>query len=317
MKICILDAKTLGNVDISPIKSLGDTVVYEMTSKDELEERIKDCEVIINNKVILNESVLKKCKRLKMIALTSTGTNVIDLEYAKRNSIAVANVAGYSTNCVVQHTFAMLFYLCEGLKYYDEYVKKGDYCKSDIFTHYGPLFMEISSKTWGIIGLGTIGSAVAKVADAFGANVIYYSTTGKNKNDIYVRTDLDSLLKQSDIISIHCPLNENTYNLISKNELKKMKKNCILLNLSRGGVINEKDLAYSLDENLIYAAGLDVLENEPIKSDNHLLKVKNCDKLLITPHIAWASEEARIRLINETAENIKAFLNGVRRNRVD
>lgn len=287
MKICILDAKTLGNVDISPIKSLGDTIVYE-TSYDNIEEKIKDCEIIINNKVILNESVLKNCKKLKMIALTSTGTNVVDLEYAKRNSIAVANVSGYSTNCVVQHTFAMLFYLCERLKYYDEYVKKGDYCKSDIFTHYGPLFMEISSKTWGIIGLGAIGNAVAKAANAFGTDVIYYSTTGKNNNDIYIRTDLDSLLKQSDIISIHCPLNENTYNLISENELNKMKKNCILLNLSRGGVINEKDLAYALDKNLIYAVGLDVLENEPMRKDNPLLKVKNSDKLLITPHIAWA-----------------------------
>ncbi len=316
MKICILDAKTLGNVDISPIKSLGDTIVYE-TSYDNIEEKIKDCEIIINNKVILNESVLKNCKKLKMIALTSTGTNVVDLEYAKRNSIAVANVSGYSTNCVVQHTFAMLFYLCERLKYYDEYVKKGDYCKSDIFTHYGPLFMEISSKTWGIIGLGAIGNAVAKAANAFGTDVIYYSTTGKNNNDIYIRTDLDSLLKQSDIISIHCPLNENTYNLISENELNKMKKNCILLNLSRGGVINEKDLAYALDKNLIYAVGLDVLENEPMRKDNPLLKVKNSDKLLITPHIAWASEEARTRLIEETAENIKAFLNNVRRNRVD
>ena len=316
MKICILDAKTLGNVDISPIKSLGYTIVYE-TSYDNIEEKIKDCEIIINNKVILNESVLKNCKKLKMIALTSKGTNVVDLEYAKRNSIAVANVSGYSTNCVVQHTFAMLFYLCERLKYYDEYVKKGDYCKSDIFTHYGPLFMEISSKTWGIIGLGAIGNAVAKAANAFGTDVIYYSTTGKNNNDIYIRTDLDSLLKQSDIISIHCPLNENTYNLISENELNKMKKNCILLNLSRGGVINEKDLAYALDKNLIYAAGLDVLENEPMRKDNPLLKVKNSDKLLITPHIAWASEEARTRLIEETAENIKAFLNNVRRNRVD
>jgi len=211
----------------------------------------------------------------------------------------------------------MLFYLLEHLRYYDDYVKSGEYSKSDIFTHLGKPFWEVHGKTWGIIGLGTIGRRVGEVAESFGANVIYTSTSGVDREEKYPRYELDELLKTSDIVSIHAPLNKNTENLITYDKLKLMKKHAILLNLGRGKIVNEPDLVRALDEDLIGGAGLDVLEHEPINADNPLLKVKNKEKLLITPHIAWTSIEARKKLIREIAENIRAFLNGKIRNRVD
>lgn len=317
MEICILDAKTLGpDIDLSPLKKFGNLTIYDSTNESNLFERIKTSDIIINNKVILNANALSKCKNLKMIALTSTGTNVVDLTYASNNNIAVANVAGYSTNCVVQHTFAMLFYMLEGLKSYDEYVKSGKYAENDMFTYYGKPFIELYGKTFGIIGLGEIGKKVAQTAEAFGCKVIYYSTSGKNNNSDYERVSLKNLLINSDIVSIHAALNENTKNLITYNELSLMKKSACILNLGRGSIINETDLAKALDNDIIYCAGLDVLEFEPIKSNNPLLKIQKRDKLLITPHIAWASFEARTRLVNEVCLNIEYFLNGKKRNRV-
>nr|WP_297889231.1 NAD(P)-dependent oxidoreductase [Sulfurihydrogenibium sp.] len=230
--------------------------------------------------------------------------------------MAVTNVAGYSTNSVVQHTFGMLFYLLEHLRYYDEYVKSGGYAKSPIFTHIGKPFWEIYGKTWGIIGLGTIGKKVAQIAESFGCDVIYYSTSGKNTAQKYPHKALDELLSISDIVSIHAPLNEYTKNLITYEKLKLMKKTAILLNLGRGGIVNEEDLAKALDEGLIAAAGLDVLEKEPMNLDNPLLQIKNKDRLLITPHIAWTSIEARQTLVKEIYLNIDAFIHGKQRNRV-
>lgn len=210
----------------------------------------------------------------------------------------------------------MLFYLLEHLRYYDKYVKSGEYSKSDIFTHLGKPFWEIHGKKWGIIGLGTIGRRIAEVAESFGAKVSYYSTSGIDRKEKYPRKSLEQLLSESDIVSIHAPLNEKTKGLIGYDQLKLMKKNAILLNLGRGGIVVEEDLAKALDENLIGGAGLDVLEKEPIDENNPLLKIKNKEKLLITPHIAWTSIEARQRLVNEIVENIKAFLEGIDRNRV-
>jgi len=317
MKIVILDAKTLGNdIDLSIFNKFGDVDLYRTTRTEDVVDRIKDKDIIITNKVLLHKENLQHAASLKLICLTATGTNNVDLEYAKSRGIAVCNVAGYSTDSVTQHTFAMLFYLLEHLSYYDNYVKSGEYAKSNIFTHLEKVFWELKDKTWGIIGLGTIGKSVAKIAAGFGCRVIYYSTSGKNNNSEYKRVGLEELLKTSDIVSIHAPLNENTKNMIDYNCLKQMKQSAVLLNLGRGAIINENDLARALDEELIAGAALDVLESEPVKADNPLLRIKNRERLLITPHIAWGSAEARRRLVNEVALNIEAYIKGESRNRV-
>lgn len=317
MKIAILDASTLGeDIDLTIFKDFGYLEVYPVTSFEERIEKVRDKNIIITNKVIIDKEVMDNAPNLKLICVAATGYNNIDVEYAKQKSIAVTNVAGYSTDSVVQHTFAMLFYLLEHLRYYDDYVKSGEYSKSPIFTNLSRPFYEIKGKTWGIIGLGTIGKAVGRVAKAFGCNVIYYSTSGSNIDPEFEKHQLDTLLSISDIVSIHAPLNQNTINLITYDKLKLMKRTAILLNLGRGRIVNEEDLAKALDGNIIMAAGLDVLEKEPIEKDNPLLKIKNKEKLLITPHIAWTSIEARQRLVNEIYLNIKAFLQGKQRNRV-
>ncbi|HHV98343.1 MAG TPA: D-2-hydroxyacid dehydrogenase [Clostridiaceae bacterium] len=317
LKICLLDSKTLGNdVDLTVFNKLGEFTIYETTKPEEVIERIKDQNIVITNKVILNESNLKHAPDIKLICITATGTNNIDLEYARSRNIAVTNVAGYSTMSVTQHTFAMLFYLMGYLGYYDNYVKSGEYSKNDIFTNLDKPFWELSGKTWGIIGLGTIGRSVAAVATAFGCRVVYYSTSGKNNNADYERLELDQLLSESDIVSIHAPLNESTRNLIDYRRIGKMKKHAVLLNLGRGGIVNEEDLARALDEGIIAGAALDVLGKEPVESDNPLLKIKQKDRLFITPHIAWASLEARKRLVNEVVLNIEAYLKNESRNRV-
>lgn len=318
LRICILDAKTLGSdADLSGFSKFGEVKVYNTTKPDEVQERIKDQDIVITNKVVLNESNMKTATNLKLICVAATGTNNIDLDYTKAKDIVVTNIAGYSTPSVVQHTFAMLFYLLESLKYYDEYVKSMEYSKNDIFTHLDKPFGELLGKTWGIIGLGTIGASVAAIARAFGCRIVYYSTSGRNDNAEYERVELNKLLKESDIVSIHAPLNDRTKNLIDYECIRSMKKNAILLNLGRGGIVNEVDLAKALDEDLIMGAALDVLEAEPVKPENPLLALKNPDKLIITPHIAWASVEARGRLISELNLNIEAFLKNQIRNRVN
>lgn len=317
MKLAILDAKTLGSdIDLSGFSQFGEVEIFQTTKPEETLERVKDKDIVITNKVVIDKNIMYNAPNLKLICVAATGVNNIDIEYAKQKGIQVRNVAGYSTESVVQHTFAMLFYLLESLRYYDDYVKSGEYTKSDIFTHLGRPFWEVRGKTWGIIGLGTIGRRVADVASAFGANVIYYSTSGVERKEKYPRVSLEELLKTSDIVSIHAPLNEKTKGLIGYEQIKLMKPTAYLLNLGRGGIVIEEDLAKALDENLIAGAGLDVLEKEPIVEDNPLLKVKNKEKLFITPHIAWTSIEARKTLINEIIENIKAFLEGKDRNRV-
>lgn len=315
LKLCILDAQTLGeDMDLSKFKKFGELSIYPTTTPDQVSERISQQDVIITNKVVLNEANLKAAEKVKLICLTATGTNNIDLDYTRSRGIVVCNVAGYSTQSVVQHTFAMLFYILESLSYYDNYVKSGKYNDNVLFTNLKKPFFELDGKTWGIIGLGTIGQGVASVAQAFGCNVIYYSTSGKNYNQNYSQVELNTLLTSADIISIHAPLNAQTENLIDYQRIKLMKSHAVLLNLGRGGIINEAALAKALDEELIQGAALDVLVNEPIDSGNPLLKIKNSDRLLITPHIAWASKEARVRLIDETYLNIDSFIKGEPRN---
>lgn len=317
MKICVLDAKTLGSdIDLAPLGKCGELVVYPLTSLEEMDERVKDVDVIVTNKVLLNENTLKHAQNLKFIALTATGFNNVDLDYMASREIGVANVAGYSTKSVAQHTFAMLFQILEQLSFYDQYVKTKQYTSSDTFAYIEKPFYEIADKTWGIIGMGAIGREVARLAEAFGVKVVYYSTSGQNNSVSYERLELEELLAVCDIISIHAPFNEKTNNLIGYNELRQMKSNAILLNLGRGGIVNEYDLARALNEDLIRGAALDVLDKEPIDNENPLYTVANQEKWLVTPHIAWASVEARTLLVNEVAENIKAYYDGKERNRL-
>lgn len=316
-KIVVLDAITLGNVDFDKLKEFGEVILYDKTKAEDVEERIKDAAIILTNKVVLNKDNLKDAEKLEIICETATGFNNIDVEYAKSKNIAVTNVAGYSTPTVAQHTFATLLHLYDKIGYYDEFVKSGEYSKSGMFTNLDRPFNDIEGKTWGIIGLGNIGKRVAKIAEAFGAKVVYYSTSGKNNNLEYKRVELDELLSESDIISIHSPLNKNTEGLFNYDNLKKMKKTSVLINMGRGPIVVEEDLAKAIDENIISGAALDVFSVEPMPENSPLLKIKNKEKIVMTPHIAWASIEARERLFNDLIENIKAFYKGERRNRVE
>lgn len=308
MYIVILDAKTLGDdLDISVLEQFGTLKVYETTSEEETLERIEIADIVITNKVVITANMMEQTPRLKLICIAATGMNNVDLEAAKYKHIDVKNVAGYSTKSVVQHTFAMALYLLEKMAYYDGFVKDGTWTHSGIFTDISRPFYEISGKKWGIIGMGAIGQEVAKVATAFGAEVVYHSTSGKNLHHGYPHLSLEFLLKDCDIISIHAPLNDDTYALINELNLPYLKDNAILLNLGRGGIINETDLAFELDRRQIYA-GLDVLETEPMSLNNRLNEVKHKDRLLITPHIAWTSIEARKKLLDGIVHNIQTFL---------
>jgi glycerate dehydrogenase len=308
MELAILDSKTLGNdLDLTPLKKFGEVKNYETTSVEETLERIENVEIIITNKVVITKEMMQKASKLKLIAVTATGMNNIDLEGAKELNIHVKNVAGYSTSSVVQHTFTMALYLMGRVNYYNHYVLDGSWSDSNLFTDVSKPFGEIAGKSWGVIGFGTIGKEVAKVATAFGATINYYSTSGQNKINDYHHYELEELLTRCDIISIHAPLNSSTENLLNSKNLSLLKEKAILLNLGRGGIINEADLAKELDSREIYA-GLDVISKEPIEKSNPLMQIKNKEQLLITPHIAWASIEARERLLDSIVKNIQNFL---------
>ena len=315
MKIVFLETDTLGrDVDLTPFRQLGEVIMYPCSDSELDSIRVQEAEVVIVNKVPMNESTLDNAKNLKLICITGTGTNIVDFPYTNNRGIVVANVKGYSTQSVIQHTFALFFYLYEKLSYYDQFVKSGEYIRSDIFSHFIVNFHELAGKTWGIIGLGDIGRGVAEVAKLFGCSIIYYSTSGKNSNPSYEQVELDTLLCKSDIISIHAPLNQATNNLIGEKELRKMKSEAILLNLGRGPIINEDALMRALKENWIAGAGLDVLTAEPMLPTNPLYEIKDSTKLIITPHIAWATVEARQRVTDEVYKNIEAYFNGDERN---
>lgn len=312
--IVFLDAKTIGEVsNFRVLEKLGNLKVYENSKPDEVVERSKGCEILITNKVQLTREILGELPDLRLICVTATGVNNVDTDYTNKNNILVKNVASYSTESVAQHTFTMLLYLINRPALNDTWVKTGNYSRSELFTYFGQAFWELSGKRLGIIGLGTIGRRVAQIATAFGMEVVFYSTTGRNNNINYKRFDLNSLLSTSDVISIHAPLNEQTSNLIGYEQIKSMRPCAILLNTGRGGIINETELAKALNENLIGGAGLDVFQNEPIESDNPLLKVYDKDKLLLTPHVAWTSIEARQRLIEKLANNIRNYSEGQKR----
>jgi len=304
MKIVLLDAITFGDTDLSGFEALGDVSIYQKTLPHETQERIKDADIVVTNKVVISKEIMQESPKLKLICVAATGMNNVDLEAAQHFGIDVKNVAGYSTTSVVQHTFSMLFYLLQHSKYYDDSVKNKTYSKSGIFTDVSKPFWEIKGKKWGIIGLGAIGKGVAEVAETFGAEVSYYSTSGKNSFAKYKQSSLEELVAECDIITIHAPLNENTKNLITYKELFTCKDGAIVLNLGRGGIVDEEAVAHIVDEKEIYI-GLDVFEKEPLPQDSPLLHVKNEERLHLTPHIAWTSKEAREKLIQGVIDNIK------------
>lgn len=315
LNIVFLDSATLGkDIDLSKFDAFGRVKVFEYTSSDKIAETIKDAEVVITNKCNLGKEQLETASNLKLICVTATGVNNIDLDYCHEHNITVCNVKGYSTNSVAQHTFSLLLDLYNKNHYYHNYVSSKNYSSSSMFTHLGYSFNELAGKTWGIVGMGDIGQKVASIAEAFDCNIIYYSTSGKNNEQKYHQVDFETLLKSSDVISIHAPLNQNTENLFDLNAFKLMKSSAYLINVGRGKIVNEKDLTLALDKNLIAGAGLDVFEKEPFFLDSPLLQIDNPTKLLMTPHIAWAAKEARNRVVDEVCLNIKSFNDSKLRN---
>ena len=308
MKIVFLDAKTIGDdIDLTGFDALGEVIKYEFSTPKEARERSKEADVLVLNKVAIDEQSIGEAEHLKLVCVTATGTNNLDKEYLAERGIEWRNVAGYSTETVAQHTFALLFYLLEKLHYYDAYVKSEKYVDDTTFTHFANVFHELSGRTWGIIGLGAIGRRVADLAKLFGCRVIYYSTSGKNDQPGYTRVDFDTLLEESDIVSVHAPLDGNTQGLMDRKAFAKMKDTAIFLNLGRGPIVVEQDLADALRAHTIGAAGLDVLSVEPMSPDNPLREIKDSERLIITPHIAWASVEARTRLMKIIEGQIREF----------
>ncbi len=309
VKIVILDAMTLGDdISLKPIESLGECVVYQNIEDDCIEKALIDADVCVTNKKLLGRHNLEKCSKLRLICLTATGYNNVDVDYCKGRNIKVRNVPGYCKESVCQHTFAMLLSLMESIGYYDNFVKDGSYTKSGLANHIGMPFGEICSKTWGIIGMGGIGREVAKVATAFGAHVLYAPVSGKSRKEEYQEVTLEQLLKESDIISIHSPLNEKTENLINKNTISLMKSDAVIINVGRGKIVNSKDLVNAVDEGRIKGACIDVYPNEPPEADDVLMHIKHPERFVLTPHIAWASTNARERCIEVVGENIKALI---------
>lgn len=315
--IVILDGESLGDdLDLSPLEKIGTVTRYDRTGPEQTLERIQNHSIVISNKVILGPGELQSSPALKLICIAATGTNNVDLPLARSFNIAVTNVAGYSTSSVVQHTFAMLFQIQENLGPYDDFVKRGFYSMHGLFTKFHP-FHDLSELKWGIVGLGNIGRQVGRVAREFGASVSYSSLSGSSREEEFPRMELDELLNTSDIVSIHAPLNQHSAGRFDYETICKMKPDAILMNLGRGGIIVESDLARALDGKRIKGACIDVFEQEPPPADNPLFSLNEPHRILFTPHIAWASVQARKRLLNEIVLNIDSFLKGERRNRVD
>jgi glycerate dehydrogenase len=307
MKIVFLDRDTLGkDISLERFKEIGELIVYETTTPIETLNRVKDADIVVTNKVVIDKDIMKN-SNIKLICVAATGTNNIDIQEAKNRAIEVKNVAGYSTSSVAQVTFTLVLDLIHKIDYYKNIVSTGQWSKSPIFTNLDKPFFELENKNWGIIGLGSIGTKVANIAKSFGCNVNYYSTSGSNHNDNFKQVSLDELLEKSDIISIHAPLNDNTLNLLNSTNLNQIKDGAILVNTGRGGIINEKDLATIIDSKELYC-GLDVLSEEPIREDNPLLKIRNKNRIIIVPHIGWASIEARNRLLDGVYKNILEYI---------
>ncbi len=318
MKIVVLERNSVGTDIELKYDDLGEVVYYENTvTAQEVSERVKDADIIVGNKSPLNEESLKDAKNVKLITVFATGYDNVDLEYCTKRGIWVENIVNYSTAAVAQHTFTLALALLEKLPHYDSYVKSGTYENQSRFSNFDVPFTELEGKTWGIIGMGNIGKRVATIAQSFGCNVIFHSVTGKSKVTEWKQVDFETLLQESDILSLHCPLSDLTRNIIDYDAMCKMKNTAMIVNVARGPVVNNADLARALEEGQIMAAGLDVLEKEPITRENPLGKIKDSNKLIITPHLAWASVEARERCVLEVRRNIEAFFKGEPRNVVN
>ena len=319
MKIVALERNSAGtDISMECFKDFGEVTYYPNTvTKEEVKERIKDADIVIANKSPLNEETLKDAKNLKLICELATGYDNCDLAYCKSRGIKVANVVDYSTGMVAQHTMTLALALSQKLPHYDNYVKSGAYSAQDRFSNFDIPFYELEGKTWGIIGMGNIGKRVAKLATAFGCKVIFHSVTGKSACTDYPQVDKATLLSESDFVSLHCPLSDLTRDFIDREALQKMKKTAILINVARGRVVNNTDLYEALVAGEIQAAGLDVVEAEPLELTNPLSKLKDSNQLIITPHLAWASVEARTRCVEGVYKNIEAFIRGEDRNVVN
>lgn len=304
MKIVFLDAATMGDVSFKPFERLGEFVKFDSSTPEEARERVKDADVLLINKVLVNKELIDSAPNLRLICIAATGVNNIDVAYAASKGIPVRNAVGYSTDSVVQSTFMHILSLVGGAAYFDESVKSGRYSRSGMFTDPNWNWWELAGKTIGIIGLGNIGMKVAKIAEAFGMKVCYFSTSGTGHCHDYPSLPLEELLAKSDIVSIHAPLNERTLNLIGARELAMMKPNAYLINMGRGAIVIEEDLAKAVDEGVIAGAGIDVFVREPIPEDHPYLKMKHPERMRLAPHVAWAATEARERLIDIMAENI-------------
>jgi glycerate dehydrogenase len=305
MKIVFLDAATMGDVSFEPFEQLGEFISYATSTPTEARERVKDADVVMINKVIVNKELIDAAPSLKLICVAATGVNNIDVDYAASKGIPVRNVAGYSTDSVAQSTFMHILSLAGGAPYFDNSVKSGSYSRSGMFTDPNWNWWELAGKTIGIIGLGNIGKKVAKIAEAFGMKVCYYSTSGTGHCKEYPCLSLEELLKVSDVVSVHAPLNERTLNLLGAKEFAMMKPTAIIVNAGRGAIIVEADLADAVDNGGIAGAGIDVFVQEPIPEDHPYLKMKHPERMRLTPHVAWASVEARRRLVSMMADNVR------------
>lgn len=319
MKIVLLERNSAGtDVPVDCFKELGEVTSYANTvTVEEVAERVKDADVIVCNKAPMREESLKDAPNVKLICELATGFDNCDLAYCKKRGIQVRNVVDYSTDMVAQHTFTLALALSQKLVHYDQYVKSGAYGAQDRFSNFDVPFNELAGKVWGIVGMGNIGKRVARIAQAFGCKVIFYSITGKSTCTDYPQVDKDTLLQESDILSLHCPLSDLSRNFIDRDALKKMKKTAVLVNVARGPVVNNTDLYEALEAGEIMAAGLDVIEKEPITPENPLGKIMDSSKLIITPHLAWASVEARTRCVQGVYDNIRSFQKGEMRNVVN
>jgi lactate dehydrogenase-like 2-hydroxyacid dehydrogenase len=308
-KISILDLEAIGlDLDLSLLNELGSVETFNTTTSNEILNRCIDSNIIITNKVLFGKEILKNLPNLKLICIAATGVNNVDLVTAKELGIEVMNVSGYSTKSVAQLTLTFALNFLNSIADLSSYTKSKKWVDSNTFTNLSFPISNIDGKSWGIIGLGTIGKEVAKSAEFFGASIKYYSTSGENRSNDYKQVGLEELLKTSDIISIHCPLNDRTANLLKLKELELLKENCILINVGRGGIINENDLSTILNYKKINIA-LDVLETEPMASNSPLISHLDKNNLIITPHIAWAGKESREKLFEGIVSNINKFLN--------
>ena len=315
MKIAVLDAKTLGeDIDLSPFLEFGETRIFGKTDEDELDTNIGDADVVIFNKIKFNEKTVKNPESIKLVCVTATGFDNIDLEFCRKNNIAVCNIVGYSTDSVAQVTVATALALVNHILEYDEFSKSGKYSKSGSANRVTPVYHEVSGMTWGIVGCGNIGRKVLKVAEAFGAKTLVYKKTPDASLNC---VDLDTLLKESDIVSVHTPLNDETRNLIDENKLSLMKKTAVLVNVSRGAVVSEEAVVKAIENGELGGFGADVFTKEPYPEDHVFVRLKDYKNVILTPHMAWGSYEARQRCIYEICKNIKSYISGGVRNRIE